>query len=106
MSAVAMAFAVLLAAAAGAKAPREDCDAIYEGIGRAKEHARALACFRASKNWMWVAIMQLNGEGTPVDVAGARATLDAAEGPGLEQPGDLSALDDIITAREKDPKAK
>jgi uncharacterized protein YecT (DUF1311 family) len=60
---------------------------------------------------MMVAIMQLNGEGTPVDIRAARASLDAAQdleekGLSPEQPGDLDELDKIITAREKHPKAK
>jgi uncharacterized protein YecT (DUF1311 family) len=110
MTPAALAFALLLAADAAAPAPREDCDAIYEGRCR-EDYPRALACFRASQNWLMVAVMQLNGDGTPVDVAAARASLDAAEDlqKGLdseEESDDLNKLDEIITTREKHPKAK
>lgn len=111
MNVFAMLFSLLVATDAGAPPARENCDAIYDGLGQPKDYGRALKCYRASQNWMMVAIMQLNGEGTRVDIVGARASLDAAQdleekGLSPEQSGDLDELDKIITAREKHPKAK
>jgi uncharacterized protein YecT (DUF1311 family) len=93
---------------AGPTAPRnpEDCDALYYGEGRPKDLARALACYRADENWVMVAIMQLNGEGTPVDVAGARATFKRMLGSDGFMDADAEALDEILKAREAHPKDK
>jgi hypothetical protein len=45
--------------------------------------------------------MQINGDGTPVDIAGARASLNRYEHGGA----DAMALDAIITKREANPNA-
>ena len=103
-----LALGLLFAAPAAASTPRplEDCDALYYGQGRPKDYAAALACYRSEKySWagpLMVIVMQLNGEGTPVDVAGARAGLERSGMGG----GDVDTLDQIIKQREKDPKAK
>jgi len=52
-----------------------------------------------------VAIMQLNGEGTPVDVAGARASVgQLAQEGSLDADGE--ALERILKRREANPQAK
>jgi uncharacterized protein YecT (DUF1311 family) len=96
-------------ARAHAPAPQDappDCDAIYEASGGRRDYGRALACFRAQEDWMMVAIMQLNGEGTEVDVAGARASLEKLRRGGAFEDGDQMSLDEIVKRREAHPKAK
>ena len=53
-----------------------------------------------------VAIMQLNGEGTPVDVPGARATFRRLVGSDGFMDADAQALDTILRQREKHPGGK
>ena len=53
-----------------------------------------------------VAIMQLNGEGTPVDVPGARATFRRLVGSDGFMDADAQALDKILRQREKHPGGK
>jgi hypothetical protein len=102
----ALALVALLLAAGGGAAPKApeppDCDALYYGRGRPRDYGGALACYRADGEWLMVAIMQLNGDGTPVDVAAARKSLAAYEDDDM----DREALDRIIKKREADPKAK
>jgi hypothetical protein len=106
----------LLGADARVAATPVDCDALYYGRGRPQDYTRALTCYRASQDvldWIMVAIMQLNGDGTPVDVAGARASLaksqalyaKAFNSPGLKS-GDQEQLEEIIKEREANPKVK
>lgn len=97
---------IFLLAAAPAAKPSEDCDALYYGEARPRDHAKALACYRAEGNWTMVAIMQLNGEGGPVDVAGARASFKSALEGGTFMDADAEALDAIIKKREASPSAK
>jgi len=80
----------------------EDCDALYKGEGTPRDFSKALACYRAQGDWIMVAIMQVNGEGTPVDLAGARATLRRVE----SKDADSEALESIIAKREANPSAK
>gem|GEM_PF-5311635 len=89
-------------AATPAPRPPQDCDALYYGDARPKDLPGALACYRVEENWSMVAIMQLNGEGTPIDVAGARATFDRME----PADGDTMALRPILEDREAHPNAK
>jgi hypothetical protein len=81
-----------------------DCygDEFYYGWGRARDVKKALACYRASNDWMMLAILQINGEGAPVDIAGARASLNRVE----SKDADFDALDRIIKKRETNPTAK
>ena len=51
---------------------------------------------------MMLAILQINGEGAPVDIAGARASLNHVE----SKDADFEALDRIIKKREANPTAK
>jgi hypothetical protein len=82
----------------------DDCygDKFYYGWGRARDVKKALACYRASNDWMMLAILQINGEGAPVDIAGARASLNRVE----SKDADFEALDRIIKKREANPTAK
>ena len=91
-------------AVAAAPQPPEDCEALYYGEGPTKDHVRALACYRKLEDWAMVAVMQLNGEGTPVDVAGARASLGKLEREGLDADGE--ALERILKRREANPHVK
>jgi hypothetical protein len=77
----------------------EDCGALYKAAGNDREFAKALACYRAEGDWMMVAIMQVNGEGTPVDLPGARASIDRVE----SQDKDVEAMLKIIAKREGNP---
>jgi uncharacterized protein YecT (DUF1311 family) len=85
--------------------PLEDCDALYYGEGRTKDYAKALACYRSQGVWEMVAILQLNGEGAPVDVAGARASFRQMQHEGISD-GDADALDGILKQRETKPNAR
>jgi len=77
-------------------------DDFYLAWEKPRDVTTALACYRASNDWLMVAILQLNGEGTPVDVAGARASLDRVE----PKDGDFQTLDRIIKTHEANPAAK
>jgi hypothetical protein len=95
--------AVFFLVTSGASAwAAEDCDALYKGEGTPRDFSKALACYRAQGDWIMVAIMQVNGEGTPVDLAGARATLRRVE----SKDADSEALESIIAKREANPSAK
>lgn len=91
-----------LAAAPAEPEKAEDCDALYKGKGTPRDLPRALACYRAQGDWMMVAIMQVNGEGTAVDLSGARASLDRVD----SQDADVDAVKSIIAKREASPKVK
>jgi len=82
----------------------DDCDGdeFYYGWGRARDAKAALACYRASNDWMMLAILQINGEGAPIDIAGARASLNRV----ASRDADFEALDRIIRKREANPTAK
>ena len=104
----AIALGMLLCAVDATPKEREDCDAYYNGEGGPKDLAKALACYRAQEEWTMLAIMQLNGEGTPVDVAGARASflrLVAAKGEKNQDMDDMT-LEKIIKEREAHPGPK
>lgn len=96
---------LLVAAAAPAKEP-EDCDAYYGGEGRSKDFGKALACYRAQEEWVMVTIMQLNGEGTPIDVAGARASFRRHTAGKSDLDMDDVALEKILQKREANPAKK
>jgi hypothetical protein len=85
-----------------AASPSQECfgDDFYFASGAARDLPKAFACYQASHEWVMVAIMQLNGEGTPVDVAAARASIANDKG---ESGGDFDALDAIIKKREANP---
>jgi hypothetical protein len=85
----------------------DECDRLYYGEGRPRDHGKALACYRAEENWVMIVIMQLNGEGTPVDVGAARAGLAGRfrGGDGWTNVDD-EALDRIIKEREAHPLVK
>ena len=97
---------LLMQAAAAPAAQPQDCDEVYEAAHAPADFGKALACFRAHEEWDMVAIMLLNGEGTPVDVPGARAAFKQWIGDGSSLDGDQQALDRILRAREAKPAAK
>ncbi len=53
----------------------EDCEALYYGIGRPADRARAYACFVAAEDALRVVTMNLSEDGTTTDLAFARAWL-------------------------------
>jgi hypothetical protein len=57
---------------------RFPCLALYFGADRAPDYPRALKCFEADHSWSFVALMNLNGEGTPRDLHRAEAALKNA----------------------------
>jgi hypothetical protein len=99
-----LALTPFIAGMAGASAP-EDCDGdeFYFASDKPRDVAKAFACYRASDNFLMLAIMHLNGEGTPVDVAAARASFARETS---SSGGDFDALDAIIKKREANPTAQ
>ena len=83
--------------------PPQDCGALYDSHSRRRDLGQALACYRSQEDWAMVAIMQLNGEGGPVDLAGARASFARLIGPQGFKDGDALALEAIIEKREASP---
>lgn len=69
----------LVAIASAGAAESELCDVHYFGIGVEKDFARALACEMAEpeerRDWLLLAVMHVNGEGTPRDLRRAREAL-------------------------------
>jgi hypothetical protein len=101
--------------AAGSAKPEEaaspgDCDAFYYGRrGVRQDFAKALSCYRAEHDWIMVALMQVNGEATPVDLLAARASIErtASEDDGVRyKDGDALALEAIIEKRKANPSGK
>ena len=94
------------AATASSPAPTsavtEYCEGHYEGWGVPRDFAKAFACYRGQEIWLRVALMQVNGEGTPADLAAARASLDRL----AFKDADVMALEKIIKKREAGPPAK
>lgn len=93
---------VLAAPGEVAQMEPESCDDYYEGHKKPRDFARALSCYRKWQIWLWVAIMQVNGEGTPVDLAGAQASVDRLE----FKDADALALERIIKKRQANPNLK
>jgi hypothetical protein len=58
----------------------------------------ARACYEKRQDWLMLAVMQLNGEGGPPDLKGARASTDR-----LPRDADTDALKDILKQREAHP---
>lgn len=98
--------APLLAGLSGTNStpPAEGCDGdeFYFAWAKPRDVAKALACYRGRNDWMMLAILQLNGEGTPASLAAARASLERVE----SKDADFDALDRIIKKREANPSAK
>jgi hypothetical protein len=93
---------VLAAPGEVAQMEPESCDDYYEGHKKPRDFARALSCYRKWEIWLWVAIMQVNGEGTPVDLAAAQASVDRLE----FKDADALALERIIKRRRANPNLK
>ena len=66
------------------------------------EISQKLSCYRRQETWLRVALMQVNGEGTPADLAAARASLDRL----AFKDADVLALEKIIKKRKAGPLAK
>lgn len=104
-----MIVALLFLAAAGsaqAEAPAPElCDVYYFGIGQRPDYARAFACEMAEpperRNWVLLAVMYLNGEGTARDLGRAREAL------GHKRPdycgATCAALDEVLRRQEAAP---
>ena len=105
---VGVASVVLMSRAAeSAQEDPDECDHLYKGEGRPRDFVKALACYRAREDWVMVTIMQLNGEGAPVDIAGARITFQRQlTGKPGGRDADDDALERIIEQRAANPTAK
>jgi hypothetical protein len=94
---------------ARAEAPAsESCDVYYFGIGQRRDFARAFACEMAEperrRNWVLIAVMHLNGEGTARDLRRAR---EALEHNRPEECGaTCAALDEVLRRHEASPSKR
>jgi hypothetical protein len=86
----------------------EDCGVYYFGIGQRRDVQRAFACEMAfpeeRRNWVLVAVMYLNGEGTARDVRKARAALEHNRPDYCG--ATCAALDEILRRHEAAPNKK
>jgi len=82
----------------------EDCGIYYFGIGQPRDFKHAFACEMSTpdeqRDWMMVAVMHLNGEGTAASVKEARAAFGHVENADASS----EALERIIVAREANPQ--
>jgi len=78
------------------------CEDYRQGQLGPQDYPKALACLRGNEDWLWVALMQVNGDGTPADLAAARATLDRLK----FKDADAEALERIIRKRSANPTGK
>lgn len=101
-AAAALADAATASSPAPLSADSEYCEGHYQGWGVPRDFAKAFACYRRQEVWLRVALMQVNGEGTPADLAAARASLDRL----AFKDADVLALENIIKKREAGPLAK
>lgn len=84
----------------------QDCDDHYFGISGAPDYAKALKCYKEQKNWQFLIIMALNGEGEPADLKKADELFQAWR---KAEPDEVSSLEGeallkIIEERKADPK--
>jgi hypothetical protein len=83
----------------------EDCSVYYFGIGQPQDFKRAFACEMGArdeqKDWMMIAVMYLNGEGTAASVKEARAAFGHAD----SADGSADALEKAIGLREANPNS-
>jgi hypothetical protein len=95
-------------AAAADQAQNEDCGVYYFGIGQRRDVQRAFACEMArperGRNWVLIAVMYLNGEGTERDVGKAREALEHMR---PEECGvTCAALDEVLRRHEANPNKR
>jgi hypothetical protein len=95
-----------LLATVRAGAPAEEtCDVYYFGIGQRPDLGRAFACEMAEpeprRNWVLLAVMHLNGEGTPRDLRLARQALEHNRPDACG--ATCAALDAALRRREGSP---
>lgn len=99
--------AVLVAAlpAIAGAAGKEDCDALYFGIGRPPDFSKALKCYEAEKSWELLILMHLNGEGTPADAQKAGELLQSWQKADPSQADSMQAeaLRNAIAERKQNP---
>src|SRR3954454_664881 len=55
----------------------DPCDDAYFGIHGAPDFSQALRCYEAHKEWQFLILLHLNGEGTPADVQKAEELFQA-----------------------------
>jgi hypothetical protein len=84
------------------------CDVFYFGIGQPRDVRRAFACELAkpepNRNWVLIAVMYLNGEGTPRDLGRARKALAHVRGDGCGVT--CAALEEVLRRQEASPKQR
>lgn len=78
------------------------CIGPYFGIDRAPDYPEALKCFEGRKEWRFVVIMYVNGEGAPRDLQKAEAVLKA----GQKTEPDVAAPEVVATLQEAIDKCK
>lgn len=94
-----------LSPARAADADQPSCDVFYFGIGQPRDVRRAFACEMSQpepkRNWVLIAVMYLNGEGTDRDVRRAREALGhtRAEACGVT----CAALEEVLLRHEASP---
>jgi uncharacterized protein YecT (DUF1311 family) len=68
----------------------DPCDDAYFGIHHgAPDFSKALRCYEANKEWQFLILLHLNGEGTPADVQKAEELMHAWEKAEPDQAGSL-----------------
>ncbi len=78
------------------------CIGLYFGIDRAPDYPEALKCFEGYKEWSFVVIMYVNGEGAPRDLQKAEAVLKA----GQKTDPDVAAPEVVATLQKAIDKCK
>ncbi len=77
-----------------------NCWDAREGLGRPIDFNAAYTCSLAERAWHEVAVMRMNGQGTPVDLNGAREALAMLPEPGETELRERQQLMAAIVARE------
>ncbi|MBF6558934.1 MAG: hypothetical protein IVW56_01495 [Candidatus Binataceae bacterium] len=74
------------------------CIGLYFGIDRAPDYPRALKCFEDRKEWNFVVVMYVNGEGAPRDPQKAETVLKLGQrtDPDMAPPEEAAALQKAI----------
>jgi hypothetical protein len=97
-----------LSPARAEEAAPPSCDVFYFGIGQQRDVRHAFACELAkpepNRNWVLIAVMYLNGEGTARDLGRAREALAHVPGEGCGVT--CAALDEVLRRQEGAPKRR
>jgi hypothetical protein len=75
----------------------------YFGIGVKQDFVKALRLFQQEKDYVFLVLMHLNGEGTPVDLAKAQQLLAEDLAQQGRRYATMGVLEEIVTERLKAP---